>query len=292
MNTQATKNTNVLKKDSPLTIVGQDMHIMNSGFIHAVEHRESDNLAAIAARQVEGGAMALDLHLGTSAPSKNQTAWAVRTIQDAVDVPLFISSHILRQPEILRTCREAVTINSVTAEATTLINAMKTAKEYGSHLVVLLVRPGITPFTVDERLQLASEVLESAVKIGFPIESLYLDPLFHLRPDPLTWKLSRGIPDVDSVLETITMLPQLAGTHVRTLVALSSASQFVPSGERSALHCRLLPMLIAAGLDAVILNCHDKHLMDIVLNSHEEKIEALPLMQQSGANLSQAGLSW
>jgi cobalamin-dependent methionine synthase I len=138
----------------------------------------------------------------------------------------------------------------------------------------------------------ATDVLETAVRVGFPLTALYLDPLFHLRPDPVTWQLSRGVPDVDSVLETIKMVPQLTEEKVRTLVALSSASQFLPRAERAGLHHLLLPLLVAAGLDAVILNCHDKKLMEIAGNPQSEMESDLSPIAQVRADLDTATLPW
>jgi cobalamin-dependent methionine synthase I len=280
------------KTSSPLFIIGQDLHIMNPAFIRAVDRQDAKSLVALAEQQVAAGARALDLQLSPAKKDSRQMGWTVETIRDAVDVPLFVSAHILSQPELLAQCRGTVTINSVTADPATLPAAMERAKEHGVELVVLLVRPGLTPFTVDERLQLAVEVLETATRVGLPTANLYLDPLFHLRPDPMTWYLSRGLPDTDSVLETIEMLPQLTGERVRTLMALSSASQFLPQAERAALHQRLLPLLFAAGLDAVILNCHDRRLMEIACNPAGEGLADFPPIAQVKTDLETATLLW
>ncbi len=280
------------KTSSPLTIIGQDMHIMNAELTRAIEQQDGESLARMAELQVAAGADGLDMNFGLSKKSGKQFKWAVEVIRDAVDAPLFISSHVLSHSEIMDKNRGRVTVNSVTADPATLAIAMQKAREYGADLVVLLVRPGLTPLTVDERLRVATDVLETATRVGLPLADLYLDPLFHLRSDPVTWQLSRGVPDIDSVLETIKMLPQLTGEKVRTLVALSSASQFLPRAERSSLHHRLLPLLIAAGLDAVILNCHDSKLMDIAGNPQSGVESDLPPIAQTGANFDTATLPW
>ncbi len=279
-------------KSSPLTIIGQDMHIMNAELVRAVEQQDGKSLAKMAEKQVAAGADGLDLNLGLSKKSGKRFQWAIETIRDAVDVPLFISSHVLSHLNILEEYRGRVTVNSVTADPTTLATAMEKARDYGAALVVLLVRPGLTPRTADERLQVATDVLEMAARVGFPLTDLYLDPLFHLLPDPVSWQLSRGVPDVDSVLETIEMLPQLTEEKVRTLVALSSASQFLPRAERAGLHHRLLPLLVAAGLDAVILNCEDNKLMGIARNPQLDLESDLSSIAQVGANLDTASLPW
>jgi cobalamin-dependent methionine synthase I len=251
------------KSRDELLIIGQDLHIMNPALQRCVEQRDAEALQAMAKRQVKAGAHALDLNLGPAKQHIDQLPWAVETIQGAVDVPLFISSHVLARPEGLHRHRGTATINSVTADPAGLERAMQTAAEHGARLVVLLVRPGLTPFTADERLQIAADVLETARRAGYPVQDLYLDPLFHIRPDPMTWQLSGGLPDIEAVLETLELLPQLSEEKIPTIVALSSASQFLPSNRRPALHRRLLPMLAAAGLDAILLNSRDKTLMQI-----------------------------
>jgi 5-methyltetrahydrofolate corrinoid/iron sulfur protein methyltransferase len=268
------------------------MHIMNPQFHRAMEQQDTNRLAAMAKKQVQAGAHGLDLNLGPAGKNSSRVRWAVEAIQDSVNTPLFISSHILSQPELMDMHRDSLTINSVTADPKHLSTAMKRAREYGARLVVLLVRPGLTPFTVDERLQLAMQVLETAARSGFPLVDLYLDPLFHFHPDPATWQLSRGMPDVDSVLQTLELLPQLSEERIHTLVALSSASQFLPISERPALHHRLLPMLAAAGLDAVILNCHDIRLMEIACNPNIEAMQNQLPTPAMKAELDSAALHW
>ena len=274
-----------------MQLIGQDMHIMNPELLRAVQQRDAAALSRMAERQVAAGAHALDLNLGPARQSNRELGWAVETLQNVVDVPLFIASHVLAQPDVFAGHRGTVIVNSVTADPASLAVDMARAGKYGAGLVVLLVRPGLTPFTADERLLLAAEVLETADRTDFPLEKLYLDPLFHLRPDPMTWQLSRGMPDIDSVLETLQLLPQLAGQEVRSLVALSSASQFLPPSERPGLHRRLLPMLAAAGLNAVILNCHESRLMEIGAHPNQnEEGDFQPLPQAKRDNT--AALLW
>ncbi len=273
-----------------LQIIGQDLHIMNPALQRALERRDGQTLQSLARQQVDAGARALDLNLGPAGKSIELIPWAVETIQQAVEVPLFIASQVLSRPEGLQKHRGRATVNSVTADPATLAPAMETAANYGARLVVLLVRPGLTPFTADERLQIAAQVLETARKVGYPVTDLYLDPLFHIRPDPMTWQLSRGLPDIEAVLETLELLPQLSDEKIHTLVALSSASQFLPADRRPALHRRLLPMLAAAGLDAVIMNCRDTPLMETARDTGREQ-ELVPDLPLTG-ELDAAGLSW
>lgn len=238
----------------PLAVIGQDMHILNPLFFRAIEEKDSRALAAMAKRQTEAGADALDLNLGPAKKNSELLAWAVATVLDAADLPLFAASQIAAQPELLQQHRGKITINSVTADPATLAADMKKAGKHEAGLVVLLTKPGMTACAADDRLLLAAEVLETAECVGFPPNKLWLDPLF--RPAP------QGMSDLEPVLETLAALPLLGQETVRSLAGLSSAAAFLPPAKRSAYQCRLLPLLAEAGLDAIILNCGDRRLME------------------------------
>ena len=262
----------------PLTVIGQDMHILNPLFFQAIEEKDSRALTAMAKRQAEAGADALDLNLGPAKKNSSLLAWAVTTVLDAADLPLFVASQILNQPELLQQHRSKITINSVTADPATLAAYMEKAGKYAADLVVLLTKPGMITCAADDRLLLAAEVLETAGRVGFPPNKLWLDPLF--RPNP------QGRPDVEPVLETLAALPLLGQKSVRILAGLSSAAAFLPPTKRSAYQCRLLPLLAEAGLDAVILNCGDRRLMETVRSSGGEEAEtALPSADYQMRNL-------
>ncbi len=249
-----------------MRIISEAMHVMNQAFIQALEAQDKRKVAAIAQQQVDAGAEALDVNLGQVRKFGRLTSWLVQTIQEATEVPLFLSNHVLSQQRALEVHKGRATINAVTADPDDLLQAMKVAKEFQADLVVLLVSSQLTPYDVNGRLRLADQVLDTATKAKLPFEQLYLDPVITCRPDPTTWALSAGLPDIDTLVSSISMLGELAAPRVKTITALSNASVCLPKGKRSAFHCRLLPLLAEAGLDAVIMNCHDKALMDVTKN--------------------------
>ncbi|MCF6291475.1 MAG: dihydropteroate synthase [Desulfobacterales bacterium] len=249
-----------------MEIIGENMHIMNQAFLRAVESRDEEALVRLAGRQVDAGATALDINLGRNRNLGRLTPWLVETIQQGMAVPLLLSSHVLDQQRALDVHRGTATINAVTADPAELSRAMETAKFFQANLVVLLVSSELTPMDVNGRLHLALQVLETADKTGLDLEQLYLDPVISCRPDPATWGLGAGLPDIEVLLDSIGMLGELSKKKLKTIVAISNSSVCLAMGERSAWHCRLLPLLAAAGLDAVIMNCLDKNLMAVAKN--------------------------
>ncbi len=246
---------------SGLLLIAEGLHVLNPAVYQAIEGRNQDRLTDLVRKQVRAGARALDVNLGPGKAMGSLTPWVLSAIRQVTDVPLFLSAQALSLPQTMESYRGELTINAVTADPELLPQAMTTARQYGAGLVVLLVRPGLVPTGIDGRNQLAMEVLDQAVKNDLPLEQLYLDPVIGCRPDPAAWEVSRGLPEIGPVLEAIALIKELSNDLVRTIVGIGNGSQGLARGSRSALHCRLLPLLAEAGLDAVIMNCLDRELM-------------------------------
>lgn len=241
-------------------LIGEGLHVLDPAIEKAVRNQDASLLLNRVDKEIRAGAEALTINLGPGRAMAQSTPWVVETIAGEVDVPLFLSSGVASMSNVLEQYGSRITINAVTANSEFLAKHLRVCKHYGTRLVVLLVKPGLMPTGTDDRVQLAAEVISQAMDIGLPLRQLYLDPVFACRPDPVAMKMSRGLPDIGSVLETIDNIREL-DTNVKTIVALGNGTIGLSRETRSALHCRLLPLLTCAGLDAVILNCLDRSLM-------------------------------
>jgi len=248
-----------------LLLVGERLHVLNPSVYDAIEQHNPERLARFAKKQVEAGVQALAVNLGPGRHMRLQIPWIIDAITAEVDVPLFLSSSVINSEQILRQYGRNITINAVTANPETLSQYMKVVKTYETGLVVLLVKPGLVPSGVNDRVHLAYEVLEAATKAGLPLNRLYLDPVMGCRPDPFALKVSRGFPDIGTIIETIALIKEL-NNYARTIIGLSNGSVGLAGEKRSALHCRMLPLLASGGLDAAILNCLDNNLMNVAKN--------------------------
>ncbi len=246
----------------PLLLAGEDLHILNPRFQQLLAARDEEGLIGLARAQINGGATALAINPGPAKSMADRLPWIVETIQGRWDIPLLLpaGAHL---EEALECHRGRATINAVTADPDQLDTFIHLAGKYDANLVVLLTRPGLWATGSHEQLQMAIDVLERTDAIGLPLANIYLDPVLSVRTDPLSWNLSGGMPDLDRVLELISLIGELTDNRARTMVALSNATMGLPTVRRSALHCRMLPLLVEAGLRAVILNCRDRSLMQL-----------------------------
>ena len=245
----------------PLLLVGEGLHILNPAVHAAIDQRNSTGLAGYARQQVEAGAGALAVNLGPGKTMQSHLAWVIDTLRSETDVPLFVSAGALEEEELLKK-HTSIIINAVTADPLTLARSMQVAKRCGTGLVVLLVKPGSVSSDVNSRVNLGFQVLETAQAHNFPLEQLYLDPVLGCRPDPSAVHVSRGFPDISTTLESIALLHEL-NRSVRTIIGLGNCSVGLSQEKRSSLHRRILPLLAHEGLDAAIINCLDRQLVEV-----------------------------
>jgi len=250
------------QNDNLLTI-GENLHIFNSTFRNALEQQDEGTLTRLAGQHLSSGAMALAVNLGPARAMHDRLLWVVETIQQHSPTPLFLPAISNGLEQALESHRGKATINAVTADPAHLDKTMKIARDYEADLVVLLTKPGLQNFAPQHRLQIALDVLEQADGIGLPREQLYLDPVLSVRTDPVAWNLTGGMPDLDPILQTISLIGELSAGQVKTIVGLSNGTLGLSPHKRSSLHCRMLPLLVQSGLDGVILNSRDQTLMNI-----------------------------
>lgn len=239
--------------------VAEGLHILNRQVYEAVTTRDREALLALAGRHLGSGARGLAVSLGTGRKMAELTPWVVESLVRGTDARLFLSANVLDHPDLLRRFGDRIVINAVTVEADTLALALESARQHEAGLVVLLVRPGLTPTGLNDRLLLAADVIDRAVRTGLHPNRLFLDPILSCRPDPHALKISRGLPDVGIVAETVSLIRQIH-PDVRTIVGLGTGQ---PSGREPHGWMRqgILTVLLEAGLDAAIMNCLDPVMM-------------------------------
>lgn len=243
-------------------LVAEGLHVLNRQVYEAVSRQDGASLRRLVRDHMGAGAgaQALAINLGRGRTMARLTPWVISSVAEWTDTPLFVSANILDHAPVLRSFGTRIIVNAVTADTASLACSLRTAQQFGVGLVVLLVRPGLSPCGAHDRLVLAAEVLDLASRVGMPFSRLYLDPVLGCRPDPIAWNISRGFPDAGPVAESIAMIKELEG-GVRTLVGLGPGTEGLSGERRDRMQLSVLSLLTAAGLDAVIMNCLNGVLM-------------------------------
>lgn len=233
--------------------IGENIQIISTVVRKAVDGRNPKPLQELARKQLEGGADVLDLNIGRRKKDGTEVMpWMVDIMQEvAPGVPLSLDTTNAAAIEAgLKRCRELgveAFINSVSAMEDRLDEIVPLASEYGANLIALTMTKAGIPVSADERVGIALDILIPRFEeAGIPMGKVYLDPLV------LTVAGSQEY--VPNAIETVRFLKQAAEPPPMTVVGLSNVSNSVPHEGRSLIDRIYLVMLLAAGLDAAIVD--------------------------------------
>ena len=237
-------------------MIGQALNVLNPLFQKALEEKNNSLLIELARRQLAAGARGLYINPGPADTMDRQLPWVTATLGSTVDVDMFLPAHSAYLTECLALSPRRVVINGITADNLDLLREkMELARNYDAGLVVMLHRSGVHG-SLDEKLQLAVEVMEMAEEIGVDYDRLYLDPVITAGSDPMLHALRRGRPPLESLVDSIHLLDALSGEKIKVIMELGN----ILGGEESFAQCQVfqasIPALLAdAGLDALIMDC-------------------------------------
>lgn len=223
----------------------------------AIADRDAEAIQEIARRQLDAGADALDLNVGTAAAEPAEAlAWLAETVRAVTDKPLSLDHPGF---EVVRAAAEAaggdLIINSTTGKAEDLARFLPLAAETGAGLIALTLDEKGVPNTAEGRVEIAARILLAAQAAGLPPDRLFIDPV--------TLPINVAQDQPKKLLEAIAQFKLISAPPPRVVLGLSNLAS--GSGEKSLLTGAFLAMAMGAGLDAAILDPEDGILMDLMI---------------------------
>ena len=240
--------------------IGENIHIISPKVKEALANRDGAFFVTLAKKQQTAGADVLDLNIGPQKKAgKEVMDWLVDCMQEAVPgMTLSFDTTNLEAIEVgLKKVGSNAIINSTSAEEERLANVPPLAAKYQSKLIALCMEKSGIPVSADARVGIAMEkLIPRAQEVGLPMENLLVDPLI------LT--VSGCQEYVPHAVETVRMLKMVADPPPMTVVGLSNVSNQVPNEMRPLINRVYMVMLMAAGLDAAILDPLDGELTEVI----------------------------
>ena len=240
--------------------IGENIHIISPKVKEALANRDGAFFVTLAKKQQTAGADVLDLNIGPQKKAgKEVMDWLVDCMQEAVPgMTLSFDTTNLEAIEVgLKKVGSNAIINSTSAEEERLANVPPLAAKYQSKLIALCMEKSGIPVSADARVGIAMEkLIPRAQEVGLPMENLLVDPLI------LT--VSGCQEYVPHAVETVRMLKMVAAPPPMTVVGLSNVSNQVPNEMRPLINRVYIVMLMAAGLDAAILDPLDGELTEVI----------------------------
>ncbi|MEK6574808.1 MAG: dihydropteroate synthase, partial [Chloroflexota bacterium] len=247
-----------------MLIIGESIHIISPKVKEALANRDGAFFVQLARRQKEAGVDALDLNIGPQKKAGPEGMdWLVDCVQEAVgDMTLSFDTTNLAAIEVglkklAHNGHANAIINSTSAEEERLAAVPPLAARYGAKLVALTMAKEGIPVSADARVAIAMEkLIPRAQEVGLPMENLLIDPLV------LT--VSGCQEYVPQCIEAVRMLKMIADPPPMVNAGLSNVSNAVPAHMRPLLNRTYLIMLMAAGLDAAIIDPFDGDLWEAI----------------------------
>ncbi len=251
------------------------MNVMSKTIGAAIKNMDKKPVQEMAAQQQEAGMDYLDLNLG---PARKQGAelmeWLVKTVQEAVDIPLFLDTMNVSAIEAgLKACRQKPVINSISLKPQVMDALIPLVKKYECGFVGLLLGPEGIPRDGSERGALAAEMLAKAAGEGIGEDNIWFDPI--------VLPVSSQQDQVRGCTEFMEMFRELAPAS-RSTCGLSNVSNGVPNELRNILNRTYLIMLQKHGLSSAIVDAFDEELVAIARGKRDDLKQAVWKVMDGG----------
>ena len=239
-----------------MIIIGEKINGAISSVAEAINERNSGYIENLVQKQVDAGADYLDICAGT-APDKEYGAlvWLIDVVQNATDTPLCIDSP---DPNILKSIfgriKKPGIINSISGEGEKcrlLFPLLKANPEW--QVIVLCCDNKGIPASADDKVSVATELIERGGEFGITPDRIHIDPLV----------LALTAVN-DSALNFTEAVRRIKEKYegIKVTAAMSNISFGMPV--RKLINKNFLVLAMAAGLDSAILNPMDREIVETI----------------------------
>ena len=168
---------------------------------------------------------------------------AVPLVQSLTELPLVIDSSVIEALEAgLGAYEGKALVNSVTGEDERLDEILPLVAKHGAAVIGLANDETGIPETPQQRLEIATKIVNAAGDHGIPPEDVVIDPL--------AMTVGADTEAVTTTLATISLIRDTLGVNM--CLGASNVSFGLP--ERHVLNASFLPMAMAAGLTSAIMS--------------------------------------
>jgi 5-methyltetrahydrofolate--homocysteine methyltransferase len=238
-------STVTIGADRPFCIIGERINPTGrKAFAEQLRDGDLSTVTVDATAQVQAGADVLDVNAGIPLVDEPDLLKAMlRTVQDAVDVPICIDSSVISALEAgLSVYEGRALVNSVTAEDERLEEILPLVARYGAAVIGLANDETGIPETPEKRLECARVIVGAAGDYGIAPEDVIIDPL--------AMTVGADTEAVSTTLATISLIRDELGVNM--CLGASNVSFGLP--QRHVLNASFLPMAMAAGLTSAIMS--------------------------------------
>jgi 5-methyltetrahydrofolate corrinoid/iron sulfur protein methyltransferase len=234
---------------------------INAGFKDikaAIVNKDGDVIKKWARKQADAKADYLDVNMGTASNKPEDLCWMIEMVQEEVDLPISIDNNKpVMLKEAIPVCKKAPLVNSTTADDARLDSLLPIVAEHKASIIGLVMDESGSPKNADKRVENAGKIFAKIIDYGMEPEQLFLDPIVM----PLKFMQEQ----CKEILAAAGQFKLLSDPPCHIVCGLSNVSN--GTKYKKLINRTFAAMLIANGLDAVILDVMDTELVDIILTA-------------------------
>jgi cobalamin-dependent methionine synthase I len=238
-----------------MILIGQNIQTMSKRVREAIENLYPEPIKRLAMMQSEAGADYLEINL-CSIMTKTVEAmkWIVDTVQEVVDLPLFINTtNPTAMEEGLKLCKKKAVINSANGMRESKEKIIPLAVKYCADVVIGTYDEQGAPPSADERAIMALELIKYANGLGISTGNIWLDPGLY--------PVGSNQDQVIASLEFIKMIQDVV-PGIKTVTGTSNVSiGGLPNEAKKILNRSFLVIAQRYNQYAAIVNVFDKDLV-------------------------------
>ena len=234
---------------------------INAGFKdikRAIGEKDGDIIKEWAQKQAKAGATYLDVNMGTASNKAEDLCWMIEMVQEEVDLPISIDNN---KPALLKeaipVCKKPPLVNSTTADEERMNGLFPIIAEHGASIIGLVMDESGSPKSADKRMENAGKIVAKMMEFDMSPDQLFLDPIVM----PLKFMQDQA----KEILSAASQFKLFSDPPCHIVCGLSNVSN-------GTTHKRLInrvfaAMMVANGLDAVILDVTDEELVNTILTA-------------------------
>jgi 5-methyltetrahydrofolate--homocysteine methyltransferase len=244
----------------PFAIIGERINPTNRSVL--TEQLRAGDMTLVrrdARRQAEAGADVIDVNVGYAGANEARLMpQAVRAVMEEVDLPVSLDTPDAAAVEAgLKAFKEMggrhALINSVTAEQERMERYFPLAAEYGAALVGLAHDERGINYNIEERMESAARIIDTAAQYGIAKERILIDPL----------TLTSGASTLAGWTALEVMRRVWLELGANTTTGASNVAFGLP--DRPSINGVYLPLMISRGLTSAITNPLEEYIRKAIL---------------------------
>ncbi len=254
-----------------MLLIGENLNVMVKKIGTAMKERDPKPIQELAIAEANAGVDYIDINLGPARKGGGELmAWVVKTVQEAVDTPLYLDTinaeAIEAGLQVYKNKKGKAVINSIMARPESMETKFPLAQKYQAGVVALLWGPSGLPRDANERGVLAAELMQKAMEFNIPSEDIWIDPIV----TPITSPQSQvQVPSCVEFMKMFKDLQELA-PGMKSTCGLSNVSNGAPNELRPILNQTYLIMLERYGMSSAIIDAFDEDLKEFARGKRED----------------------